>query len=231
MIQTTPTLAAADICLADVDDQAALEYCASNAKNSIPVDEIQYADRLEAVGRRRFLVSRMTLRQLIARHTNTAIASRSFSYQEGGKPYLRDGPHFSLSRHGSKAIFVVATTHPVGVDLESHRAVELAPDWTRRYASLATLVEICQRDGLSGARAFMHGWVRFEAMAKCQGRQIRLELDRTSIFHDELSVESWDINGGLVAGLASRGNLALHWFDARWDIQSGPYFVAAERPK
>lgn len=226
MAQTQINVAMADVCLADLDDPLAAQYCATKAVNSIPADERQRAAQLAPMERIHIIVCRTALRQLIARHVGSAFPTRSFDQGPGGRPYLPGGPHFSLSRHGSKAIIAVSSVCPVGVDLESHRAVDLAADWQRRYIGLARLVDAGQRKGLGGAEAFIHAWVRLEAMAKCEGRPLREFLDLKDPFQSGLAAESWDLGEGYVAALASRETLAPRWLKLHWDAHDGPQFTS-----
>lgn len=87
-----------------------------------------------------------------------------WSYNEHGKPYIPDGPYFSIS-HCKQSIAVAIDDEPVGIDIESiHRADE---DLIIRTMCAREQEEI--RSAQDPTRAFTRLWTQKEALVKAQG--------------------------------------------------------------
>lgn len=101
---------------------------------------------------------------------------------EHGKPYLENGPHFSLSHGGTLAVLAVSD-EPVGVDVERPRPVKDA------------LVRRCVRPEEQGwlagesSKGFFWLWTRKEAVLKCCGRGLSLSPTAFSVLDSAVPVD------------------------------------------
>lgn len=88
----------------------------------------------------------------------------TFLYNEHGKPYLENGPHFSIS-HCKEGIAVAVSEKPIGIDIESIRKAdrELV---TRVMNEREQALIKAQTDPL---REFTRIWTQKEAIVKAQG--------------------------------------------------------------
>ena len=126
--------------------------------------------------RRRFLVRRGRLREVLGRATGVAPARLAFTTGSHGKPALPDGPCFSLSHSGERMMLVLAD-RAVGCDIERiDDAVEWAPLAERLFAAgerraLAALPEA------DGRRGFFECWARKEAFVKALGLGLSYPLE------------------------------------------------------
>lgn len=87
-----------------------------------------------------------------------------WSYNEHGKPYIPDGPYFSIS-HCKEGIAVAIDDEPVGIDIESIRRAD--EDLIIRTMYAREQEEI--RSAQDPARAFTRLWTQKEALVKAQG--------------------------------------------------------------
>lgn len=87
-----------------------------------------------------------------------------WSYNEHGKPYIPDGPYFSIS-HCKEGIAVAIDDEPVGIDIESIRRAD--EDLIIRTMCAREQEEI--RSAQDPARAFTRLWTQKEALVKAQG--------------------------------------------------------------
>lgn len=88
----------------------------------------------------------------------------TFLYNEHGKPYLENGPHFSIS-HCKEGIAVAVSEKPIGIDIESIRKAdrELV---TRVMNEREQALIKAQTDS---SREFTRIWTQKEAIVKAQG--------------------------------------------------------------
>jgi 4'-phosphopantetheinyl transferase len=115
----------------------------------------------EGTLRRRAIVRRATLREVLARYAGGEPASIVLEREKGGRPRLEGGPPFSLSDSEDLALVAVVARGPVGVDLERVREVADAAGLAARWLP----------PGLPGA-TFLERWTRWEAALKSEGRGI-----------------------------------------------------------
>lgn len=95
------------------------------------------------------------------------LPDQPWDYNEFGKPFLPDGPFFSLS-HCKKGIAVAMDTQPIGIDIESYRAV--TPELIEHTMSQAEQDQINAAD--DPIKAFIELWTRKEAYVKYLGTGI-----------------------------------------------------------
>ena len=88
-------------------------------------------------------------------------------YNEHGKPYIENGPYFSIS-HCKEGIAVVVDEQPVGVDIEGIRHAD--EELIRRTMNEEEQQEIFAAEDRD--RAFTRLWTQKEAIVKCLGTGI-----------------------------------------------------------
>lgn len=147
-------------------------------QTSLCDEETQRAQRfIFEEHRRRFIIGRGALRDILSRYLGISAAAIQFHYQATGKPKLADTClsrshpplHFNLAHSDDRAICAVTCGRPVGVDIERLRPMPDACRIAQRF--------FCQREydllqTLSGEEqtiAFFNAWTRKEAFLKARG--------------------------------------------------------------
>lgn len=147
---------------ASPQDLRALEACLSAA-------ELKRADRFFFErDRRRFVVARARLRQLLGERLGMAPQEIRLAYGANGKPRLADeAMRFSVSHSGEIALFAFSKAREVGVDIEAVRPIDSAD------AIAAHILSQREHRAYAAARdkvaAFLRFWTRKEALAKAIG--------------------------------------------------------------
>ena len=151
-------------------------------------DERERADRYHAdTDRRRFVVARASLRNILSWYTGVAPGALVFHHGEYGKPSLAAGSgdgciRFNLSHSSDVALCAVTRCQDVGVDIE--QVVEDLPA-ERIAAQFFSPPEQCLvGESENPAEAFARIWVRKEAYLKATGRGIGSDLSGFSVTLD-----------------------------------------------
>ena len=152
-------------------------------RESVSEDELARGSRYVLDrDRRRFLVTRAVLRSILGRYLGMSPAALTFTYGVRGKPALasRAGKDvtFNVSRSHDLAIFAVARSSDVGVDLERIRPVadsDLIAAGSFSPAENAVLRLLPSADR---RRAFFACWTRKEAYLKAVGEGLGFPTDR-----------------------------------------------------
>ena len=120
--------------------------------------------------RRRFVLSRIVLRHILARYHGTAPDAVPLAREAGGRPYVEgsDQLFFSLSHSGEIAVIAIATS-PVGVDVERIRSIERAPAIARRVLHHDTVDILHALPAPLFDAAFLDAWTQREAHVKAVG--------------------------------------------------------------
>lgn len=164
-------------------------------------DERARADRFRfARDRRRFIVRRARLRQWLGAWVGRAPEALTFAENGHGKPFLVDGPPFSLS-HSAEMMMLAIGDADVGCDIER---IDPALDWQPLAEAFFTGAECAALAVLppdAGRRAFFACWARKEAFVKALGLGLSYPLD------------AFDVSVGASAALLSGG--------AGWTIAAG----------
>jgi 4'-phosphopantetheinyl transferase len=193
-------------------------------QRSLSADESQRAARFYfEPDRRRFIVARGALRDILGRYLGMPPSELGFCYSSYGKPALAHVPgegrlRFNVSHSYELALVAVTRDREVGVDLEYLRldiaCEEIAAHFfsARERASLRALPAEVKH------QAFFNCWTRKEAYIKAHGEGLSLPLDQ---FDVSLAP------GEPAALLATRHD----YRDARrWSLQAlmpGPGYAAA----
>ena len=137
-------------------------------------DAARAAGIADGAARRRFIVSRGLLRQVLASRSGVAPNEFTLDAGEHGKPAVLDGDatgrQFNLSHSGGW--WLLATTDsPVGVDLEmADRAVDAARLAARVFTpGEQAALQLAGADAAAARAVFLDCWTRKEALLKAIG--------------------------------------------------------------
>jgi 4'-phosphopantetheinyl transferase len=132
--------------------------------------------------RRRFVVGRGILRNILGNYLERAPEELSFVYGLCGKPHLPDtAVQFNMAHSDELALIAVARCSAVGIDVERVRPVQ---DCERIMNSFFSTMEIAAISRLAPADrllGFFTCWTRKEAYLKARGDGIGRELHRFSV--------------------------------------------------
>ena len=191
--------------------------------------------------RRRFIVARGVLRELLGRYLRTNPGWIRFVYNAHGKPAL--GPEFgrrlrfNLSHSADLAIIAVAGDADVGVDLEHIRPQPDCSVIARQFFSAREVAELHRRPSHLHTEAFFRCWTKKEAYVKAHGRGLQMPLKSFSVplttdplrAHDMESARPWSLYTlqpapGYIGALAVEGRgLCLKQFaymSSRGDVST-----------
>ena len=168
----------------DLDDPA---HDVGAFARALDATEYARAERLKTTAlRRRFIVRRGILRNLLASSLGWPVAAIRYDVGEFGKlrlaaPMPRRPLFFNVADAESMAVFALTHVGEIGVDVEQPAPFEdilrVAKRWfsTREQQDLATLPADQQCVG------FYTAWTRKEAIVKALGRGIGYPLERFSV--------------------------------------------------
>lgn len=132
--------------------------------------------------RRRYIVARARLRQLLGERLGAAPESLQFVYKAHGKPALarctgqRD-LRFNLSHCGEFAAYAFAEGREVGVDIEEVRELPDADDIAMRFFSRRERSAYLRLPRRERPQGFFNCWTRKEAFIKALGEGLSHPLD------------------------------------------------------
>jgi 4'-phosphopantetheinyl transferase len=136
--------------------------------------------------RDRYVAARAALRDILSRYLQTPPAAIKFRYSPHGKPALSD-PHasdglsFNLSHSHEVALYAVAGSRAVGIDVERVREGNEVEDIARHFFSPE---EVSALNGLPGGRrasGFFDCWTRKEAYIKARGEGLSRPLNSFTV--------------------------------------------------
>jgi len=135
--------------------------------------------------RRRFMVARARLRQLLAARLGVRPATIELTLGARGKPALApccgDSLRFNTSRCGDLAVFAFSRSSEVGIDVEAIRPTPHADDIVAHFFAPPEREEyraLAPRDRPLG---FLNCWTRKEAFIKALGDGLSYPLDRFAV--------------------------------------------------
>lgn len=170
-----------------------------------------------------FILSRSTLRVLLAGYLGDSPERVAFSYSRRGKPSLSSNPnsldlHFNISHTDGWAAFTFARGIELGIDIEKTRAdidhFELAEQFFSEYEQ----DHLQMLSGEALADAFFRCWTRKEAYIKARGEGLSIPLHQFDV----------SLNAGQPAALLATRPDAVE--ASRWtlcDLPIHPEYVAA----
>ena len=156
-------------------------------RQTLSADELGRAKRfLFERDRRRFIVGRGVLRNILSRYTKENPARLRFRYSKYGKPFLippagQDTLRFNLSHSGELALYAITCRRDIGIDVEQIRSMPDAEQLAERFFSnqenqTFRAVSPEQKD-----TAFFNCWTRKEAYVKAIGEGLSLPLDQFDV--------------------------------------------------
>ncbi len=148
-------------------------------------DEKSRANRFKfADDRRRYVVTRGTLRHLLSKEFDQAPEAIAFCYGKYGKPAIDSAPnattqatasdqpcnfHFNLSHSGELALCVLGYQQKVGIDIERLKPISRLEGMMDRCLSAAEAAQVKAMPVEKHLRAFLQRWTCKEAYLKAIG--------------------------------------------------------------
>jgi 4'-phosphopantetheinyl transferase len=134
--------------------------------------------------RRRYMISRATLRILLGSYLERPPHALCFVYGEQGKPALADQAEacaFNLSHASELAVFAIHDGGPIGIDIEHVRDFPDAEMIAQRFFAPAETQTIQSLPEVAKREAFFACWTRKEAYIKALGGGLSLPLDAFAV--------------------------------------------------
>lgn len=161
------------------------DYCASASLLSDA--ERQRAGRFASDRvRRRFVVARARLRQLLGARLGVRPDSVELVYGAYGKPalarrYAASGLHFNASHSEDVAVYAFSIGREIGVDVEALRVIRDADAIAARFFSRTENQAYLALDPRDRPAGFFNCWTRKEAFVKALGDGLHYPLDRFDV--------------------------------------------------
>lgn len=155
--------------------------------------------------KRRFMVARAILRQLLGNYLDTSPESVQFNYGDRGKPKILESNtpsslQFNISHSQEYALFGFTTGNLIGVDLEYFRKMPDAAKIAQRFFSPKEFDLIKNLTPEQQSRAFLKLWTAKEAYLKAIGTGLTGSLANIEIdFNEDSSTLLFAINGNTIA--------------------------------
>ena len=143
-------------------------------------DERERAQRFVlARDRDRFIVARGLLRHTLSRYLHKAPASIRFAYEPSGKPRLvgDTAVGFNVSHTEDLALYAVALTPDLGIDVERVRADLDVLQLVRQVCTPEERATLLALAPAARRQAFFACWTRKEALVKAWGDGLARRLD------------------------------------------------------
>lgn len=195
-------------------------FCLQQLAATLSPDEQERAARFHfEQHRRNFMISRGVLRAILGRYVEVAADRLQFSYGSWGKPALVEeinpgGVYFNLAHSQTLAVYAIAPTPTIGIDIEFIRPMpnseKLVERWfsTTEKAAFAVLSPDQRQD------AFFRCWTRKEAYLKAIGTGLMYSLD---YFDVSLAPEE----PARILSIHGDNQLAAHWMLQDLHLESG----------
>ena len=146
-------------------------------------DEQRIAERFHFErDRRRFIVARARLRQILAARLGTQPRAVEFAYTAHGKPMLAADSagidlRFNVSHCKDVAVFAFCRGREVGIDVEMIERIEGIDEVAAHFFSRNELHAYRALDEADKDAGFFNCWTRKEAFVKALGEGLRFPLD------------------------------------------------------
>ena len=136
--------------------------------------------------RRRFIVARARLRQLLSTRLAVRPESVELIYGKHGKPALApqfadSGPSFNVSHSEDIAVYAFSMGREIGIDIEAVRTIPDADAIAARFFSPRENEAYLALNLRDRARGFFNCWTRKEAFIKALGDGLAHPLDRFDV--------------------------------------------------
>jgi 4'-phosphopantetheinyl transferase len=159
--------------------------------------------------RRRFIVARAQLRELLAERLDVPSESIEFVYAREGKPALaerfaRSGWRFNLSHCDELVLYAFSREREVGVDVEAIRPVDEADSIGEHFFAPGERCAFRSLEREERNTGFLRLWTRKEALAKALGDGLAVPLERLDASAPPCgwSIESFSPEPGFIGALA-----------------------------
>jgi 4'-phosphopantetheinyl transferase len=167
--------------------------------------------------RRRFIVARSVLRQILSFYTEIAPDEIAFSYGNHGKPALAasltEPLFFNLAHSEELAVYAIAR-QPCGIDIEKIKT-NYEPGLPERFFSAFECESLSQLTIAERVTAFYQIWAKKEAIIKASGKGVATSLAVFSVSVENITEkiqsddETWylqplHLNPAFAAALASQ---------------------------
>lgn len=144
---------------------------------------------LSAIKAREFIITRSSLKKILATTLAEDPANIIIAHASAGKPYLVCADRhtcirFSVSHSYNMALIAITQDHAVGVDVEKIRSNIDYETLSRRFFSSAEFELLQQCNATTRLRAFFAVWTRKEAIVKATGKGIALGLKQFDVSVD-----------------------------------------------
>jgi 4'-phosphopantetheinyl transferase len=148
-------------------------------------EKLRASKFLVADARKRFVLSRSILRELLGRYLKLDAAEITLGSGPYGKPFL-DMPaaapiQFNISHSHEYGAFVFAKRRQVGIDIEKIRPEAAGGDIAKRFFSqgeIEQLAAMTEKDRIAG---FFACWTKKEAYIKARGEGLQIPLHSFSV--------------------------------------------------
>ncbi|HTC62900.1 MAG TPA: 4'-phosphopantetheinyl transferase superfamily protein [Candidatus Saccharimonadales bacterium] len=156
-------------------------------ESALSHEEKSRADRFHFVNdRKRFVVARGLLRELLGAYLHRGPASLEFSYGQHGKPALSGGNSlsglcFNLSHSANLVVYAIARERNLGIDVEHIRPDSAGDDIAQRYFSAREVNDLKALPPEKRVEGFFNCWTRKEAYLKATGMGLRIALDSFAV--------------------------------------------------
>jgi 4'-phosphopantetheinyl transferase len=208
-------------------------------------DETARAERFVfARDRRRFVVARGVLRELLGAYLGCPPGEVRFVYGPAGKPALAPplaaaGLEFNVSHSGELALYAVGLHRPLGVDVEQVRELDELEALAERNFSSAERRALLALPPAERPAGFFACWTRKEAFIKALGEGLSHPLSAftvslvpgeparfVEIGGEAGAAERWtlttiDVGAGYHAAVAAEGPVTVA-MRGYWEQASGP---------
>jgi 4'-phosphopantetheinyl transferase len=132
--------------------------------------------------RRRFIVRRGKLRELLSDYADCSPADIHFLSNEFGKPFLEDNDlQFNVSHSGNICLVAVARGREVGCDIERRDPTFPSIDIARAFFAPAEVRTFMMLEQTQQVEAFFNCWTRKEAYIKACGYGVSFPLDKFEV--------------------------------------------------
>ena len=181
-------------------------------------DEQKRADRFRfPIHRKRFIVARATLRNILASYLDLDAKQIQFQYSDRGKPSLIDrNIKFNLSHSSDLAVYGFTNNRNIGVDLEYLKDMPDAENLAKRFFSNNEYQAISSLQPSYKQQAFFQIWTAKEAYLKATGVGLT-GLDDVEIVCNSQEVKIASINRDIEA--------ASNWYLSSFKIDRA--YIAA----
>lgn len=172
-----------------LSEQSAQE---KNLMSLLSQDEIDRAKRFKFdIHRQRHIVTRATLRRILARYLALLPAEIIFFYNKHGKPFLQNNSQqlqFNVSHSDDMAVIAITPEYQIGVDIERIEQ-SFKEGVAKRFFSPDEYHDLQQLSDEEKVIAFYRIWAKKEALIKALGEGLYTPLDSFSVTYKE-GVES-----------------------------------------